>query len=206
MTISIAPLAILFDADGVLQQPPPDWQRTLARMAGAEARQDAFLADVFAAEAPCLRGQADFRSELSAVLQRWHSPCSVDEALTIWTDVQVDHAALALVDALRARKLRCYLTTNQNPVRAAHMSANLQYATRFDGEFYSCRLGHAKPSRAYFEAVLEAIVLPPSRVVFIDDHPDNVAAAREVGLQAAVFDGTGGADMLRANLQAFGIR
>jgi putative hydrolase of the HAD superfamily len=85
------------------------------------------------------------------------------------------------------------------------MSEGLGYAQRFDREFYSCEVGHPKPTREYFTAVLEAIVLPPSRVLFIDDHPANVAGARELGLQACLFDATSGADMLRCCLQSFGL-
>lgn len=205
MTIPIAPLAVLFDADGVLQHPPDHWQTRLAALAGASLRAQDFLAEVFAAEKPCLISHDDFRASLAQVLQRWHSPSSVDEALTIWLNVQVDHDALAVVDDLRARKVACYLTTNQHALRARHMSTALGYSKRFEREFYSCDVGHAKPSAAYFRAVLDAIVLPPSRVLFIDDHPENVEGAQALGMQASVFDPSAGAAMLRTCIQSFGL-
>ena len=63
-----------------------------------------------------------------------------------------------------------------------------------------------KPDAEFFRAVLDAIVLPPSRVLFIDDHARNVAAARELGIHGALFPYGAGALMLRCTLQAFGLR
>lgn len=46
----------------------------------------------------------------------------------------------------------------------------------------------AKPSRAAYEAALQAMATSPERVVFIDDHAENVAAARELGMHGVVTD------------------
>jgi putative hydrolase of the HAD superfamily len=206
MTIPITPLAVLFDADGVIQQPPLQWQARLASLAGASDRAEEFLAEVFAAEGPCLRGQGDFQACMQSVLDRWNSRIALQDVLSIWREVLVDQEALAVVDELRAAKIQCYLTTNQNALRARHMSETLGYARRFDREFYSCELGHAKPTAAFFQAVLDAIALPPSRVLFIDDHAGNVEGARAMGLQAALFEPSSGAAMLRTCIQSFGVR
>jgi putative hydrolase of the HAD superfamily len=206
MTIPITPLAVLFDADGVLQGPSADWQARLVQMAGVADNAEAFMAEVFAAERPCLLGAGDFPAALSELLGRWQSSCPVEAALAVWQDIHIDHEALAVVDELRAAGVRCYLTTNQQALRARQMSEGLGYAARFDQEFYSCRLGHAKPSAEYFRAVLDAIVLPPSRVLFVDDHPGNVDAARALGMQGVEFGYNAGAVMLRCALQAFGLR
>ena len=48
----------------------------------------------------------------------------------------------------------------------------------------SHRVGHRKPTREAFEAVLERIGLPAERVAFFDDLDDNVDGARAVGLHA----------------------
>jgi putative hydrolase of the HAD superfamily len=207
VTIAMAPLAVLFDADGVIQQPVPGWQERLVAMAGAAGSDaEAFLSDVFAAEAPCLTGQADFVPVLAEVLRRWNAPCSVDEAIEVWTNIHVENDVLQLIAELRALGVFCYLTTNQHALRAERMSCGLGYEARFDREFYSCRVGLAKPEVEFFRAVLDAIVLPPSRVLFIDDHARNVEAARELGIHAALFPYGAGALMLRCTLQEFGIR
>jgi putative hydrolase of the HAD superfamily len=203
----MAPLAVLFDADGVIQRPVTGWQDRLVAMAGAAERDaEAFLSDVFAAEAPCLTGKAEFAPALAAVLRRWNAACSVDDVIDTWMKIEFDRDCLEVIAELRAAGIFCYLTTNQHACRAERMSRGLGYQARFDREFYSCRVGHAKPEAEFFRVVLDAIVLPPSRVLFIDDHARNVEAAKQVGIHAALFPYGAGALMLRCTLQEFGIR
>jgi putative hydrolase of the HAD superfamily len=85
------------------------------------------------------------------------------------------------------------------------MSAELGYASMFDGELYSCQLGAAKPSERYFELALEAVGADAASTLFIDDRPENVAGARRVGLASFVYDGRSGVDVLKTHLRGFGI-
>ena len=63
-------------------------------------------------------------------------------------------------------------------------------------------LGVRKPRPDAFERTLDTLGLAAREVLFIDDQPDNVAAARELGLHAHRFSG---ADRLRAELDAAGL-
>lgn len=67
------------------------------------------------------------------------------------------------------------------------MSDHLGYRQLFDREFYSCRVGFAKPDAEYFRALLTRLALPPDTVLFLDDKEANVASARAVGLHAEQF-------------------
>lgn len=49
-------------------------------------------------------------------------------------------------------------------------------------------IGAAKPSPAAYEAALRRMRTVPERVVFIDDKPENVEAARALGIHAFVTD------------------
>jgi putative hydrolase of the HAD superfamily len=63
----------------------------------------------------------------------------------------------------------------------------------FDAVVISGEVGMRKPERAIFELALDRIGLPAGECVFIDDMPDNVAAATEAGLVGIVhraFDET----------------
>lgn len=57
--------------------------------------------------------------------------------------------------------------------------------------FLSCRLGLLKPDADIFEEVLRQLKLQAGEVLYFDDHPANVAAARELGIQAVAVDGFG---------------
>lgn len=202
-------VAVLFDADGVIQR-VSDWPGAITGAVGLKTPDafEAFMTEVFEMETPCLTGAADFAEALPPVLKRWSSACDVRGFFDAWHRIDVDRGVLDLIADLRRRGLYCALASNQEHHRARYMSDRLAYAQAFDAEFYSCRLGHAKPSVRYFQAILEAAGLDPSTVLFIDDRAENVEAARIAGLHAAQFElgemGMG-ADPMRTLLASFGV-
>ena len=179
--------AVLFDADGVLQRTKPDWLSRLKQLCGDPDNVEQFLTDVFDAELPCLVGVGDFESALAKVLKQWNSAGTASEALNIWTMIDPDDTVFELIRALRSNGMLVALATNQQQHRANYMLNELGYADEFDHVFCSCRLGYAKPSAKYFEKVLEILDLPAESALFIDDHEENVEAAKKVGLQAAWY-------------------
>lgn len=197
--------AVLFDADGVIQRRPRRWRETLGEVLGFTGDPEHFLAQLFAAEVTALEGQANFTEALSQVLARWKCRTTLDDALHVWTTIEVDRAITETVRALRRSGVACYLASNQEPHRARYMSEVLGYSNLFEKEFYSCRLGLMKPAPAYFRAILKDIELAASHVLFIDDHQVNVDSARGVGLYAATFNVDQGPGALHKILGDFGI-
>jgi len=93
--------------------------------------------------------------------------------------IEPDTEITRLVRALRGSGLSCCLATNQERHCASYMSDQLGYRKLFDREFYSCRMGVAKPSIAYFRAIVDELGVPPAHVLFIDDRELNVTSAKE---------------------------
>jgi putative hydrolase of the HAD superfamily len=166
---------------------------------------DAFIADVVAAEQPCLVGAADFPTELGRVLVRWGSATDIATALSIWRDIIVDHEVLDAVGALRRDGIVCCVASNQHAQRAAYMRRELRYDAAFDRQFYSCDVGRAKPDPAFFAYIVESLALPPEAVLFFDDHDANAAAAREVGIRGLHFPPNAGATRLVGLLDELGL-
>lgn len=83
------------------------------------------------------------------------------------------------------------------------MSEQLGYRQLFDQEFYSCRLGVAKPDTAYFQMLLARLERVPEAVLFLDDNEANVASARAVGLHAEHFLVEAGPSQLEQILAAY---
>lgn len=196
---------LLLDADGVIQAPAPGWRDAVAALCGDAAKVDPFLEALFAAERPCLIGKGDFAAALEEILARWHSPVPVAEALALWTHIEPREDLLQVVDVLRGRGIRVGLATNQQAYRAAHMTRVLGYGDRFDELFFSCRLGHAKPGAAFFTSVLAALDAAGGEVLFVDDHPANVAAARKSGFNAEVYDPATGVKGMHTLLARHGL-
>jgi len=119
--------------------------------------------------------------------------------------IDPQQTVLEQADRLRRRGVRVSLATNQQSERAAFMTHSLGYADRFDDLFYSCEIGHAKPSGEYFTAVLGQLRQPAGEVLFVDDHAGNVEAAIAVGLHARVYDLSTGPAGMEALLAEFGL-
>ena len=192
--------AVLFDADGVLQQPRTGWLDEFVRLGGP-----GFVVDAFTAELECLSGKGDLRPLLEALLERSATGGTVDEVLAAWHDIVVDPDALALVERVRRAGLTVGLATNQQSYRGAHMRDVLDLDRHFDHTFYSFEVGHAKPSPAYFEQVAADLDIAAQRIVFIDDAPANIVGARAAGLRAVLHRSSRGADGLAEDLRSVGV-
>ena len=196
---------VLFDADGVLQRPATSLRGALTEMCGDPDHVDAFLNDIFEAEAACLTGRVAFPPLLAEVLKRWGCQMPVSVALRALTLIEPDNGILALVARVRSRGIRVGLATNQQPHRAHFMLRELGYSQAFDHHFCSCHVGHAKPSVRYFSEILRHIDTPPHTVLFLDDHKANVIGAREIGIRAEQFDISLGAMGMSRVLDAYGV-
>ncbi len=178
---------VLMDADGVLQRSSPHFIEAIKGFCPNADCADDFVADVFAAEKPCLTGDGDFADALAVVLKKWQSPYSVQEALQTWSMIEPDPDVLAVVQSLRQQGTKVALATNQQQHRAQIMLYDLGYVELFDRWFCSYELGFAKPDPAYFRHAVAQAGYPAEQLLLIDDHPANVHAARDVGLCAGRF-------------------
>jgi len=203
--------AILFDADGVIQN---------GNSAGLAARVErvlgfvpdpfeAFTREVFEAEHPALSGKAELLELLEPIVAKWGAPgTALALATAWWCSTEADLAVLSLIGRLRQQGLLCALASNQQRFRAAYMRQTFGYDTLFERSFYSYELGCMKPDVLYFQHILASLPLAPGQMLFIDDLAENVAAARSVGIQAAQFvhpRSPDGVTALRTLLETFSI-
>lgn len=196
---------VLFDADGVVQTFERDWDIHMTALSGSEAEGADFVQELFAAELPCLRGDGDFPSAIAQVLARWSSPHTVDEVLAGFQRIEPFPETLDLVRHLRAAGVPCHLASNQESQRSTYMSRQLGFGDIFDVEHYSWAVGAMKPEAAFFERVAERVFRPPASLLFIDDKPENVAAARAAGWRAERYYYREGLDVLTRLLARHGL-
>ena len=198
--------AVLWDADGVLQDVPDGWEATMRPAVGHLVDDlDAFLAEAVELERSALRGEGRWVEILPRLLQRWGIPEAYDAALKVWLTIEPVMESRELVREVRASGVRCYLATNQDEHRGRYMHEELGYRDLLDGEFYSHEIGAAKPEPAYFTAILARLDLPAEAVLFVDDSARNVESARALGLRAEQWHTSDGAPALRAHLTAHGL-
>lgn len=72
----------------------------------------------------------------------------------------------------------------------------------FDAFFSSCYLGVRKPDRKIFQIALDVLERDPEHAIFIDDRPENVAAAASLGIHGIRYQGS---KQLTAELEQLGI-
>ena len=196
---------VLLDGDGVLQRIPGGWRHALAPYVGE--RVEELMADLFALEQPCLVGEADFHDVLAALFDTYAVPHDVDEVFAaVWQRIEVADTTRPLVGALRALPVGVHLATNQTAGRAAYMRSWLGYDDLLDRSYYSCDLGVAKPTAAYFAAVLADLGADAAEVLLVDDSEANVVAARELGLAAEQWHLGEGLLRLRVLLEGHGLQ
>jgi putative hydrolase of the HAD superfamily len=195
---------VMFDADGVLQELPGGWLAAAEPYFGVRTLE--FLQQSYAAQLPTLSGRGDHLVNLAAALAEFGVTAPLEDVYRdIWLRMEPAPASLAVVRALRDSGYGVHLGTNQERYRAAHMREVLGYDALFDVSCYSWELGAAKPDPAFFAEAARRIGAEPPAILFIDDSPPNVAAARDAGLTAEQWTLDDGHDALHALLARHGV-
>jgi len=116
------------------------------------------------------------------------------------TDEQIVHAWNAMLLDFPLRRLQIlqqlqihfdtFLLSNTNSIHETRFHNILKSQTGFnslgvffDKVYYSHRIGLRKPDQAAFRLILEQHQLQPEYTLFIDDSPQHIAAAKELGIQ-----------------------
>jgi putative hydrolase of the HAD superfamily len=121
------------------------------------------------------RQRFGFRGDADALARAWVAGFAPDPAL------------LAVVDDIRPGTLLVILSDNGPVLRAALPSLLPEVGRRFQHIFFSCETGELKPASRMFTTVSRALERRPERLLFFDDLPANVRAARELGWHASVY-------------------
>lgn len=115
--------------------------------------------------------------------------------VTSWS--HPDRAAVAAARRSRARGFRLALLSNA-PVEVARGIQQLPWLRAFEPRLFSCDLGSIKPEPKIYHAMLRALGVTAGEVVFLDDRPENAAAAALLGIEAHTFTGATQFDELRS--------
>lgn len=118
-----------------------------------------------------------------------------------WAGDRLDEELVTLVRHLRDVGYCTALLSNAPASLPQHLE-QLGIADAFDVIVVSGREGLMKPDPAIFELALARVGVLAEEAVFVDDFRMNVAAARQVGLQAIRFRGL---SPLRKRLQELGV-
>ncbi|MBV9831919.1 MAG: HAD-IA family hydrolase [Marmoricola sp.] len=204
MTSSPPVRAVLWDADGVLQQVPSSWFDLLGEAVGADealALLDLLLPQMGAA----IRGDRRMSELLPGFLGERGLADRLEQISEIWGTIDPLESAREVVRELRASGTACHLATNQDDLRTSYMRSRMGYDELLDQCFYSSEVGASKPDEAFFTTVAGELGLDLGELAFVDDTLENVEAAQVLGVRALLWHDRDGAEALRAGLRGLGV-
>ncbi len=196
--------AVLWDADGVLQQVPSGWFELLGQVIGDEEAL-ALLDLLLPLMEQAGRGTVAMTERLPAALEERGLSEYVDQVSEVWGTIEPVEETRAYVRELRQAGFGCHLATNQDNLRTSYMRARMGYDELLDRCFYSCEVGAAKPDEEFFRLVAADLGVQLRELVFVDDTLENVHAAQAIGLPAVFWHHRDGVDALREQLAEHGV-
>ncbi|MEW5975102.1 MAG: HAD family phosphatase [Acidobacteriota bacterium] len=137
------------------------------------------------------------------VSRRLRLNVSASQFKDLWGSMFLEEPLLsdALLEALK-QKYRLILLSNTNEIHFQYVQERYPILRHVSEHVLSFREGTMKPEPEIYQAAIRKAGVAPDRIFFTDDRADNVAAARQLGIQAAQFQGE---QQLRTQLQEIGI-
>ncbi len=181
---------VLFDYGAVLctAQPEEDRRALLAATGTAPGAAAGFWAAYWRDRPAYDRAELHSGDYWTRVLGRRPDPAEVDriDAVDVASWLHPQPATLAVADAVARAGADLALLSNA-PTAVAAAVDGLDWLRMIPHRFYSCRLRATKPDPAAYAGVLAALGTDAGTVTFVDDRPQNVAAAEAVGMRALLF-------------------
>ncbi len=180
---------VMFDLGGVLLEWSPEkiLQTMFVEEAAREAvRQGAFL------HPDWLEMDRGTLAEDEAIV-RFSERCgrSREEMTEFFGEVKRSLRPIAgtvqLLEDLHGRGIPLYCLSNMTEPCAAYLQGQHEFFRRFQGIVISGCVKMIKPDGAIYRHAVETFGIEAAETVFIDDRPENIEAARQVGLQGIEF-------------------
>jgi len=196
---------ILFDVGGVLLTNGWDTRERALAIEHFQLDAEGFEARHHAAYPAWERGAISLRAYLDETAFNVPRSFSQDEffAFMLAQSKLLPDGALGTLKDLAASN-RCMLGALNNEARETNKYRFETFAlfSYLKVALTSCYLGLRKPDLAIFERALDILGRPASRILFIDDRIENVAAATQAGMKAIRFVGE---ESLRSELVNLGV-
>ena len=193
---------VIFDLGGVLVS--VDFMRACKRLEAAGGATAAVILETIASGADKLAFDTG-RLSPQQFAARFCAAIGVRTPYTefadIWCDIFAEqHEVTGLLDRIAA-KADLVLLSNTDPLHLDYVRSHYRFLEKFGRLVLSYEVGHAKPAREIFQRAI-GLCAPGTRMIYFDDVPEYVSAARACGLPAEQFVD---AVKLRRDLERFGV-
>ncbi len=184
--------AVIFDYGGVLCYAPS--RQDVARYAHSSGLDEATFLQLYS-ETREYYGRAAAGYE--AHWQRKASAAGLEISETavkefianesdLWTRPNPD--TLALAREVKAAGHKIAILSNMTFELLKILEGKFDWLGEFDVRVWSCEHGCAKPDESIYRTCVSGLGCEPGRALFLDDRVQNVEAARQIGIEAHVFE------------------
>lgn len=184
--------AVLFDYGGVVCFHPEDQQFADAARDSGLAPEDfilAFWLHRIPYDAGRLTPEEYWREVLTSTGGEFDParvPIMIQHEISFW--LRIDQRILDWSDQLRAQGIRTGILSNMPPPLGLHLRDHAGCLEHFDHTTFSFETNGVKPAPEIYHHSLAGIGTSAGETLFLDDRPENVAGAREVGMHAELFE------------------
>lgn len=182
---------VIFDFGNVLVQWCPD--RVYGEYFGDEARAWWFFRHVIDLDWRQRIDAGESQDKCIAELQAKHPEYA--EAIALyrdrWREMLVGEVPgmRELIEELKTQRCEIYGLTNWSMETFPEAREHFGILQMIDRYVVSGAEGLVKPDPRLFQVLLDRYGLKAEECIFIDDNPDNVDAARQLGMEGIVFQG-----------------
>lgn len=111
----------------------------------------------------------------------------IEEIMQTWPSKVIYYPQMFdLMKELHEQGYRLFALSNTG-MRFASYLMNSKYGQFFEGEIFSAKEKLMKPDSRIYHKLLNKYALIPEESLFIDDRPENIKAAQELGIHGFVF-------------------
>lgn len=182
--------AITFDLDGVyFPKGKKEFLRSLIDLGvSREKAEEVFFGNKMNKEYKL--GEISDNEFWSWAIKEWNIDLTVDEIITLMIKgYGVDKKVEELVKKCKESGYKTLICSNNFPARINGLQKRFGFLKNFDITVYSYEAGIAKPNKEIFEELVRKSKVKPEEIIFADDDKEKISGAKEIGIQAFIYEG-----------------
>ena len=125
----------------------------------------------------------------SWAIEQWKITASPKDMMDLLiAGYEINPEVVETVKSVRQNGYKTLVCTNNFPARINGLQERFGFLDNFDGAAISYQVGATKPSRKIFETLVDETDAAAEEIVLADDNENNLAGAKEVGIQTFLYE------------------
>jgi len=126
----------------------------------------------------------------SWAIKQWKLDLTPGEVIALMIKgYEVDKKVDELVKKCRENGYKTLVCSNNFPARISGLQKRFGFLKNFDIAVYSYEIGIAKPNSGIFKELVKRSKVKPEEIIFADDDSEKISGAKEIGIQAFIYEG-----------------